>query len=313
MSIKILRKGLHDSFRDIGRHGLRRLGVNVSGAEDPVAFEIGATLLGNSTDNAALEFFFPAPKIEFTEACSIVITGGDFKPALNGLSLANNQVTDVKRGSKLEFLGVSFGKVGYLSVAGGFRLERWHKSESTNTFAKVGGFEGRLLETGDLIKLKGARLVEQKLRSGGFVDYSENTLSFIPAVDLESITASSELELLTEEFTISAESNRMGIRLFGPSLSLLDNESRLSSGVDHGSIQLLPDGSLTILGSDHQTTGGYPLLGTLTKESISVLSQKLPGETVKFRVIGQKDAIRASQELEQDFSFLRTAIGLHKN
>ncbi|MEJ7228477.1 allophanate hydrolase subunit 2 family protein, partial [Staphylococcus epidermidis] len=44
----------------------------------------------------------------------------------------------------------------YLAVGGGFKLDNWLNSTSTDFNVKIGGFKGRKLEKGDEIELKRA-------------------------------------------------------------------------------------------------------------------------------------------------------------
>src|SRR5690606_38167514 len=144
----------------------------------------------------------------------------------------------------------------------GFEVAEWLGSKSTNIIAGVGGFEGRALNAGDGLRLcEDADSVHMGLTAGRSIvpHYSRHpTVRALPGAEFELINAKAEAELREYSFTVPNDSNRMGYRLAGPGLYLLHKKELRSSAVDFGTGQLMPDGGLTVLMADHQTTGGYP-------------------------------------------------------
>ena len=65
----------------------------------------------------------------------------------------------------------------------------------------------------------------------------------------------------TQSWRLSPLSDRMGARLLGEPLQ--PPARQWSLGVARGAIQVPADGQPIILQADHQTMGGYPLLGWL--------------------------------------------------
>src|SRR5688500_8393680 len=106
-------------------------------------------MLANSTQDAFLEFCFPASVLLFQKPALIALSGANFNAELNGRSVPINQSISVPAGSELKFTRIEKGVFGYLAVHGGFSLVSWLDSFSTNTKAHVGGWEGRLLQKGD--------------------------------------------------------------------------------------------------------------------------------------------------------------------
>ena len=74
----------------------------------------------------------------------------------------------------------------------------------------------------------------------------------------------------------------------------------VSSAVNFGTIQLLPDGSPIVLMADHQTTGGYPRIGHVIKADHSKMAQLKPGDPVQFRLVTQQEA-EQSYIRQQDY------------
>lgn len=91
--------------------------------------------------------------------------------------------------------------------------------------------------------------------------------------------------LETQLFQISAQSNRMGVRLSGVAVQAPQGASMLSEALSNGTIQLPADGQPIVLLNDHQTIGGYPRLGTLASYSIYALAQQRPGQYVRFNPV----------------------------
>jgi allophanate hydrolase subunit 2 len=84
---------------------------------------------------------------------------------------------------------------------------------------------------------------------------------------------------------VSLRSNRVGIRLEGPAIPSLGGGADESMPTLPGLVQLPPDGVPIVLGPDSATTGGYPVLGSLTRAALSTLARVRPGRSVRFVVV----------------------------
>lgn len=94
-----------------------------------------------------------------------------------------------------------------------------------------------------------------------------------------------ETPLRTIECEVTPQLNRVGIRLTPvASLSITAPADLPSCGMQFGTIQLHPDGSLVAMGPDHPITGGYLQPLTVVWEERWKLAQLTPGERVIFRV-----------------------------
>lgn len=76
----------------------------------------------------------------------------------------------------------------------------------------------------------------------------------------------------------------MGSLMNGPALQMQQSMELVSSGVDFGTIQLLPNGQLMVLMADHQTTGGYPRLGNIISAHLPKLAQLHAGAGIRFSI-----------------------------
>jgi antagonist of KipI len=105
-------------------------------------------------------------------------------------------------------------------------------------------------------------------------------------------------ELYVGEYTVSEESNRMGLRLIGPLIPSGPGEM-LTEGVPLGAIQIPPNGQPIILFVEHQTTGGYPKPANVISADFTRLGQLRPRDTAGFELVTIERALRLLQEQER--------------
>jgi antagonist of KipI len=105
----------------------------------------------------------------------------------------------------------------------------------------------------------------------------------------------------------------MGFRLAGEPLYLLEEVRLVSSAVDFGTIQLLPDGQLIILMADHQTTGGYPRLAHIAEIDLPLVAQLNANDKIYFKLISTPQAEDLILEREKNLNLLKTAVKLNIN
>jgi antagonist of KipI len=311
MSIVVKKTGIFDVFQDLGRTGYQKLGINPNGAMDTAAVRTANILLRNPENTAALEMNFPAADLEFRRRISFVISGADFGAELDDRQIDCLRIVTAKRGSILKFSKPVSGKRAYLSVRNGFRLDQWLFSTSTNTVAAKSGFEGRSLKKGDAVMFVKPETLAADTASGLRPEYSNSPLlKFVPGPSFCDLTAMSELSLRRVSYLVGGDSNRMGFRLTGPPLHLLSSEQILSSAVTFGTIQLLPNGQLVVLMADHQTSGGYPNIGTIITTDLPIAAQLGSGDKIRFEPCSSVEAEKSALDLEDQFRFLKTGLKL---
>lgn len=297
MSILVLNKGWLATVQDLGRHGYAQYGINRSGAMDPLALQVGNFLVGNEGAIAALEICFPASSLLFLEPTLMVLAGADFGASIDGKKIEPYRPVWVAAGTELHFQHKHWGQYAYLCVQGGFELKPWLNSQSTNLKAKQGGWQGRSLQKGDILPFKktasftgkGAKIASYYADLTPF--YNSKAIRFIPGQHFEVLTQASQVQLSTQKWKITPASDRMGYRLEGEKLELLQEEFLLSAGLSRGSIQLPPNGQPIVLMADHQTTGGYPILGQVIQADWPRLAQMGPGQNIRFQAIALPQAM----------------------
>jgi antagonist of KipI len=302
MEINVIRAGMLTTVQDLGRRGHLAEGVPFGGAADPFALRVANLLVGNAEDAPALEITLTGPELEFPEAAWIAVCGARFE------GIPTWRPVRVEAGDKVKFGKRLQGCRAYLSICGGFDVERVMDGRGTFLAAAIGGFQGRALRDGDAIsyihserQLTGHWSLDERM----FPRYSrEPTVRVMPG------THSDEFgdELYSARFGVTARSNRMGIRLDGPKLVRSADADLVSTAVASGTIQVPPDGNPIVLMADAQTLGGYPRVGHVAAVDIPLLAQLAPGDGVRFIRTTLQEAHALSQAWEHGLALLHQGL-----
>lgn len=314
MSLLIRKPGILTTVQDLGRTGSRRFGINPNGVMDTAAARLINIALGNDENVAVLEMHFPAAEIEFLDDTEYAIGGADLAFELNGTVIEPWRTYFAEKGSILTSAYRHFGNRSYLAVAGGIDADDWLDSSSTNLVAQVGGVEGRRLRSGDVIGC-GSTTDPSHLSIGRSLlpRYSRfPTVRVVAGAEFELLTATAERALMTSTFKVTPQSDRMGYRLEGEPLHLLHKKEMLSSAVDFGTIQLLPEGQLILLMADHQTTGGYPRVAHVIRHDLPLAAQLGANDTISFHLISLNQAEQITEAYERDILFFKTGVKLKR-
>ena len=92
--------------------------------------------------------------------------------------------------------------------------------------------------------------------------------------------------VLASDYRVSMRSDRVGIRLEGPRLARIDDDTAVSAPMVRGAIQVPASGEPIVLGPDHPTTGGYPVLAVLARAELGRFHARPVGATVRFVCVG---------------------------
>ena len=311
MSLKIIKTGIQDTIQDTGRKGYRHLGINPSGAMDRFSAQLSNALLGKILEAPVIEMHFPASHFLFQKTTVACLAGADFSATINDHAIPLHQPFIVAENSLLKFNRLTTGAHCYLSLLHDLQIDEWLQSFSTNLKAAAGGWQGRKLMKDDCIPFKENNTIpSQKFEEGVSILHwktfplkIDNDIACIKGNEWDWLVPQAQKSLHDTGFSISNLSDRMGYRLYGEELIAEKNEQLISSAVDFGTIQLLPNGQLIILMADHQTTGGYPRLAHVSSTSLPSLAQLKPGDEIHFRFISlqqaEDDLIQQQKYLEQ--------------
>ncbi|MDO5682904.1 MAG: biotin-dependent carboxyltransferase family protein [Propionibacteriaceae bacterium] len=284
MTFRVLATGPLAVVCDLGRPGFAALGVSRSGAADRSAYRLGQRLIGQNDRAAALEVTFGGLVVRCEAPAWVALTGADAQATLDGRAVGHGAAFPVLAGQELTLGLPARGLRTYVSVRGGFDTPATLRSRSTDVLSGLGPAP---LVVGDVLPVGAA---------GG--DWAYAPVDFAPtawpagpgAIEL-SVTPGPRLDwivgglaaLVGASWVVSAESNRVGVRLTGPALSRREGLGELvSEPMVRGSVQIPPNGQPVVFGPDHPVTGGYPVVGVLTPEASDRIAQARPGDEVRF-------------------------------
>lgn len=300
--IEVDSPGLLTTVQDLGRRGYGHLGVAPSGAADPVALRLGNLLAGNPPGAAGLEMTIVGGTFLFPHGATAALTGADMGPTLDGRPVPMGETLEIRPGQRLALGPARTGARCYLCVGGAVRVPMFLGSASTHLACGLGGLEGRRLRRGDVLEIGSAAAVVTPRR------LSPQARRWLAQVGELRVTAGPEWERFAERvretflhsvWRVTADSDRAGLRLSGPSLDAGGFEPMISEGVDLGSVQAPPSGQPIILFVEQQTTGGYPRLAVVIAADLFRLGQLRPGDDVRFRLVALEEALRLVREQER--------------
>ena len=297
-TIKILDAGLLTTVQDLGRYGFQRYGVSASGVMDEYSAKIANKLVGNKVGEAVLETTLKGVQIEFLQNTAVAITGGNCDVTLNGTKIELWQSYLVNRGDILKMGICRSGLRNYLAFAGGIDVPIIMNSKSTNLKAKVGGFNGRKLMTGDILSVGvGSLEAPLTLNKHYIPTYSKDIkVGVILGQQDDHFTEAGIKTFLNENYTVTQESDRMGIRLSSVSGATIEHKNGadiISDGITFGAIQVPGSGQPIVMMADRQTTGGYTKIGNVISSDLAKLAQATPGTKVKFVEYTLEQAVQA--------------------
>ena len=118
--------------------------------------------------------------------------------------------------------------------------------------------------------------------------------------EIRSVIKKEKEKFFSSEFSVSPESNRMGMKLNGekitPKISGI-----ISEGIAFGSIQIPSSGQPIILLKDRQTIGGYAKIGSVLAIDCFKLSQAKNNTKIRFEEIDIKSAQEKMKNFYLDF------------
>lgn len=268
-AIEIVSPGLLTTVQDLGRPGWAHIGVPPSGAVDPRSLARGNLAVGNDPGAAALEATLVGPSLRFLRPALVAIAGGD----------RDGGAIRVGAGELVAVGSLAQGARAYVCVRGGIDVPAVLGSRSTDLLTGLGPAPlraGDVLAVGAEPDTPPAPLPPAAVAVGPM-------LRIRPGPRDDWFADGALDALVRTAWRVSPESNRVGIRLEGPSLRRSRSGELLSEGVVTGSLQVPPSGQPILLLNDHPTTGGYPVLAVVLDEDLPLAGQLRPGDRVGFR------------------------------
>jgi biotin-dependent carboxylase-like uncharacterized protein len=308
----VIEPGPFSTIQDRGRWGYQQMGLPVSGALDPLAFRMANLLVGNPDNAAVIEFTIVGPQLAVLKEADIAVAGADMQMKLNYKPVENWTTLRVKPGDLLTFQSVTKGCRGYLAVTGGIDVPEVMGSRSTFTGAEIGGFHGRALQKGDILKSGPGRLLSRprRLPESHIPSYSDQVLlRAVPGPQDDFFQEGLET-LFGAPYTVSGKADRMGYRLEGPDVVHKEGapQSIISEPTMPGGIQVPADHQPIVLLVE-QTVGGYTKIATVISTDISRVAQATPGDTFRFARCSLEEAHGVYREQQEGLAKLAAMLG----
>lgn len=270
--------------QDAGRPGLSHLGVSPSGAADHAAYQLGARLLGQAGDRAALEIVLGELVVRAHGSLTAALTGAALPAEVDGRAVGHGAPFLVRDGQVLRLGRPAQGLRTYLSVRGGIAVPPVLGSRSRDTLAALGP---EPVTPGDRLPV-------------GWSD-AWPTVDVAPVAPLPTGVVAlratwgpdsdrlDRRELLCAQWTVAPDSDRVALRLARGGGSRLgsafaDTTEVPPAGIVRGAIQLPPSGLPVVFLDDHPVTGGYPVVAVLDAASCDRAAQLRPGANVLLTV-----------------------------
>ena len=315
--IAILKPAVQTTVQDLGRPGLRHLGVGRAGAMDLLSLTIGNYLVGNTGGAAGLELCIPPARIRLDADCAIALTGADCSARLDGAPMHIGRRVVAAAGQILDLSAAQSGIRAYLCVAGGIDVPEVLGSRSTDLQAGIGGLEGRLLRRGDVLAISPPTSTHRapkqtsKPPASVLLPQMASLIRVLPGPEYDGFAAEARDLLFKASWTLTSQSNRMGYRLEGPTLARQDTDELSSHAVFPGLIQVPASGAPIVLMSDAQATGGYPRIGCVIAADQWRLAQVAAGMSIRFEHCTRTAALSALHQQQVYLQRLQRSLREH--
>ena len=332
MTATVQRAGFLTSVQDLGRTGFRQFGVSASGALDSFALRVANLLVGNDEGAAGLEITLGGFRLRFEDERIVAWCGGEFDVKLGSRALPAGHVAHLQAGDELKFGRPQTGCRCWLAISGGIDVPVVLGSRSTDLRANFGGLEGRTLRNGDQLPLGEFRrsstfaraTADESSPAAGISSWAGPhdwvspakrypVVRFIRGVDWNRFDDVAIQRFTIHEFSVSPDSDRMGVRLDGPELKRDKQSDLISEAVAPGTIQVPPNGKPILLLGDCQTIGGYPKIAHVITVDLGIAAQLRAGDSVRFSEVSLQDAHRLLVERERDFERFRVGVSLQES
>jgi biotin-dependent carboxylase-like uncharacterized protein len=269
-------------LEDRGRTGLAHLGVGRSGAADRASCDLANRLVGNQHGAACIEATLGRLSFRVDASVLVAVTGAPVAIRRGNRGETVNTCFAVHAGDTVVLGPPTAGLRSYVAVRGGIAGDEVLGSVSWDTMAQLGTPP---LRAGDVLQIGDAA-----------ADWPATDLAPVAAMATGSLELLLQLgprddwftdeaidRLASQQFTVTSDADRVGIRLDGPELPRLRSGELPSEGVVLGALQVPTRGRPTLFLADRPVTGGYPVIGVVPASGVNLAAQALPGMRVRFK------------------------------
>ncbi len=312
-ALMLLKVNVFTQIQDLGRFGAASLGMTQGGVVDFTSARIANALVDNEQNAPLLEIGLGAIQLRASGRQTIAVTGAAMPLFVNGKPCDRYQSIQLLDGDQLD---IGYSKAGarcYLAIAGGFSVKPVLGSCATVLREGVGGINGQPLQNGMLLPVPQS----QTGFTARSLDYqfqlkpkAMQNIPFVTGAQLKELGDDTLAQFQANIYQVKPMSDRMGMRLQGATLPVA-SQSLLSEGICLGAIQLPADGQPIVMLNDHQTIGGYPKIGAVTRLGVNALGQCRPGNLLRFEQISVQQAVERARQHEQWLTALEQQIRIN--
>ena len=247
--IRVAKPGLATTVQDLGRFGFAHLGLSPCGAADQISFRLANLLVGNSENSPALEMTLQGATLEFERPAVIAVTGAVCNCKIGSYRMPMFTAVEVPAGGVLQCSNSTGGARFYLAVQGGIDVPLIMDSASTDTRGKFGGFDGRLLRAGDVLRINGRPGMRSRAILPGALDALRRAgpIRVTRGSHSDWFTDETLAKFLESEYRVTEQADRAGLRLAGEPVVPRERRQLLTDGIPLGAVQVPQDGQPIIL------------------------------------------------------------------
>ncbi|MFJ5958917.1 biotin-dependent carboxyltransferase family protein [Paenarthrobacter sp. NPDC092416] len=313
VTVKVRETAWLATFQDLGREQSEALGVPCGGAADQHSASVANILVGNPRTAAGIEIMGGRFSFTTSKPVLIAVTGAPADVTVNGSKAKMWEPVCVPAKGRVVIANARGGMRNYLAFSGSLVSEHFMGSAAPE--ARM-GFPQQI-SAGQHLELRTSYagfehpyLTQPLFRLPVPVPSFEQPLWTIDIVEgPETDAAKGIRELLaSREYTVTAKSNHVGLRLDGPVVHPQGLGEVVSHGVPVGAFEIPHGDELIILGRYRTLTAGYPIVAFATKASLPMLGQARPGQRMTFRWVGQEEAVEGHYEAQRLLNVLESRV-----
>ena len=300
-ALEVLSPGPQALIQDLGRPGLGDLGVSPAGAADTASARQANRLVGNLPTDAVIENVMGGLSVQAVGELTVALSGAATTADIRSQGISRQAPMyapfPLHDGESLRLGVPEKGLRTYLAVRGGIDVPPVLGSRSTDLMSGIGPAPlaaGTVLPVGAVDSARAVGQAEPPALPGDLLSAAGGepvVLRITTGPRHDWFTPESRQALTEQVWTVTAESNRIGVRLdagthgSGPAGKPLERARTgelPSEGVVAGSLQVPPSGLPVLFLADHPVTGGYPVIGAVIPEDLPAAAQLPPGAALRF-------------------------------
>lgn len=294
--LRILAPGVQSLIQDLGRPGFASLGVVTSGALDRSSLRRANRIVGNQAGAAVVETAAAGLRVQAVADQVIAVTGAPsvltVLPPSDADDAQGERARTVPMATAFALMDGEILTLGppergfrsYVAVRGGVEVEPVLGSRSTDTMSGIGPAPlrpGQVLAAGHATA---SNVVGSPELQPDFPDAGVTVLDIVPGPRADWFDAAALDSLCSQDWEVTPQSNRVGMRLEGVPLTRNRGGELPSEGTVAGALQVPPDGLPVLFLADHPVTGGYPVIAVVASQQLDIAGQVPLGGRVRFRI-----------------------------